>query len=56
MPKRKAIVDEWDDRKDFILDLYLRQDKSLKEVMAAMKMQGFTKTQAHITRLIVPKS
>jgi hypothetical protein len=55
MPKRKPTEDEWDLHKDVILDLYMRQDKSLKEVMAAMETQGFRRTQAHINRLIVPE-
>jgi hypothetical protein len=55
MSKRKAIDDEWDLHKDVILDLYMRQDKSLKEIMTAMETQGFKRTQAHTTRLIVPE-
>jgi hypothetical protein len=44
MSKRKATDDEWDLHKDVILDLYIRQDKSLKEVMAVMETRGFKRT------------
>jgi hypothetical protein len=53
MPKRKAADDEWELHKDAILDLYINQDMSLREVMEAMDTQGFKRTQVHIIRLII---
>jgi hypothetical protein len=44
MPKRLALDDEWDLRKDVIVDLYVSQSKSLSEVMTAMAAQGFKRT------------
>jgi hypothetical protein len=53
MPKRKATDDEWELHKDVILDLYIGQDQSLKEVMTAMETQGFKRTQAYTTQLTI---
>jgi hypothetical protein len=39
-----TISPEWKSAKDAILDLYIKQDKPLPEVMDAMKAQGFNKT------------
>jgi hypothetical protein len=43
MPKRKATTDDIDLLKDDILELYLKQDQPLKQVMAAMAAQGFNR-------------
>jgi hypothetical protein len=51
MRKRKATDDEWELHKDVILDLYISQDKPLKEVMTAMETQGFRRTQAYTIQL-----
>jgi hypothetical protein len=44
MPKRKAADDEWELHKDKIMDLYMRQDLPLKDVMSIMAGQGFKRT------------
>jgi hypothetical protein len=53
MSKRQAEEDEWDLHKDAILDLYINQDKPLKEVMVAMATQGLKRTQVHASRLTI---
>jgi hypothetical protein len=35
---------EWESRKDYILALYLHQDKPLNKVMQAMADRGFDRT------------
>jgi hypothetical protein len=44
MRNQKTDDPQWEVFKRTILDLYIDNDMSLSEVMAAMKAQGFTKT------------
>jgi hypothetical protein len=44
MPKRRALEDEWELHKDAIVNLYIDQSKSLREVIDSMADQGFRRT------------
>lgn len=43
MPKKKAEKDVWEHHKDTILNLYIKQNKPLKEVEQIMAEKGFKK-------------
>jgi hypothetical protein len=43
MSKRKAEQEGWDAKEKYIRDLYITRNLTLKEVMDAMRRQGFDK-------------
>jgi hypothetical protein len=50
MPKRKAVYDDWELYREDILELYIRQDMPLKDVMSTMAERGFKRTQVNATQ------